>query len=302
MRFHIPFASLTRYFLPVSVIAVAASLFFIFQRGFNFGVDFRGGVKLIYQTAESMSDGEVRSLLDPLDLGDFQVVRFGAEVERSFLVKVKYQEGREIHREVNQVLQQALGADKVTLLSEETVGPTVGSELRKRGIFAVLLTWLLILIYIGIRFDFFFAPGAVLALLHDVIIPLGFFSYLGKEVNLPILAAVLTIIGYSINDTIVIYDRVRENLRKLPSSSPLSDIVDQSLNETLSRTLVTSLTVLFAVVVLFILGGGVLHDFAFYMIIGVVAGTYSTIFIACPAYLAVNRLIPHKAGVRGIKR
>jgi preprotein translocase subunit SecF len=297
-RWNFPFMEKKGLFIFISLIVVSVSVFFILQRGFNFGVDFKGGEKLVYQFLDETGEAPIREALTPLDLGDIQIVQFGRKKEKSFLVKVKYHADREVTREVTQALRNSFGAEKIQLLSEETVGPRVGAELRRRGVFAIVLTWVLILIYIGLRFDFLFSPGAVMALIHDIIITVGFFTYFNKEINLPILAAALTIIGYSINDTIVVYDRIRENLKKLPSHIPMENLVSISLNETLSRTLVTSITLLFAVVVLFFLGGGVLHDFAFCMIIGVVVGTYSSIFIASPVYLACYKLFPGKSMVR----
>lgn len=284
----------------VSLLFVGASLFVFWRIGFNFGVDFKGGVKLIYQFSEPVGDGKIREILEPLGLGDIQVVRFGKESEKSYLIKVKYIENRDISQEIRQNLATNLASANPVLLSEENVGAKVGADLRKRGLLAVILSWVLMLVYIGWRFDFLFAPGAVLSLVHDVIISLGFFVFFGKEFNLPILAGVLTLIGYSINDTIVIYDRVRENLRKIPVSVPLSDLINISVNETLSRTIVTSLTVFFAMLVLFFFGGGVVHDFAFYMLVGVVVGTYSTMFIASPVYLALTNVFPHKGLVRNV--
>lgn len=296
----IPVLKLKMFFMGVSLAVIAASLYVIAVHGINFGVDFKGGVKMIYKFAQPTSDGKVREIIEPLGVGDPQVVRFGKKNENSFLIKVKYQKDREIAREITGKLSEVYGAKNLTLLSEETVGPKVGKELRKRGMFAVGLTWILILIYVGWRFDFLFAPGAVLALFHDIIITLGFFTFFDKEFNLPILAAILTIIGYSINDTIIVYDRIRENLKKLPASVPINDLITLSLNETFSRTIVTSLTALFAMGVLFFLGGGVLHDFAFCLIIGIIVGTYSSIFIATPVYLVLNRLFPHKGLIRGV--
>ncbi len=284
----------------VSVVFVIASLVVFWRVGFNFGVDFKGGIKLVYQFSEPVGDGRIREILEPLGLGDIQVVQFGKESEKSYLIKVKQVENRDISQEIRQNLASGFASANPVLLSEENVGAKVGADLRRRGLFAIILSWVLMLVYIGWRFDFLFAPGAVLSLVHDVIISLGFFVFFGKEFNLPILAGVLTLIGYSINDTIVIYDRVRENLRKIPASVPLSDLINISVNETLSRTIVTSLTVFFAMLVLFFFGGGVVHDFAFYMLVGVVVGTYSTVFIASPVYLALTRVFPHKGLVRNI--
>ncbi|MBI2339545.1 MAG: protein translocase subunit SecF [Deltaproteobacteria bacterium] len=295
-----PFMKWKWHFISISIVLGILSVTFMIERGLNLGVDFRGGIKLVYKFKEPTGDGRIRGLIEGLNVGDVQVVRFGVETENSFLIKIKQQEGREIVKEIMARLNQTLGPDGFTLLSEEMVGAKVGADLRKRGFFAMGLTWLLMLVYIGWRFDFLFSPGAIVALLHDVIISLGFFVFFGKEFNLPILAAVLTLIGYSVNDTVIIFDRIRENLKKLPASVPLSDLVNRSVNETLSRTVITSLTVLFAMVVLFLFGGGVIHDFAFFMVVGAIVGSYSTIFIASPVYLAFNRLFPHRGLVRGI--
>ena len=225
-----PFMKWKGHFISVSIILGILSLYFMIQRGLNLGVDFKGGIKLVYQFKEPTSDGKIRGLVESVNLGDVQVVRFGAESENSFLIKIKLQEGRDVAKEITERLKSQLGTDGFTLLSEESVGAKVGADLRKRGFFAMGLTWLLMLIFIGWRFDFLFAPGAVVALLHDVIISLGFFVFFGKEFNLPILAAVLTLIGYSINDTVIIFDRIRENLKKLPASIPLADLINQSVN------------------------------------------------------------------------
>lgn len=300
--FNIPFMRLKWIFISISLALTIFSFVTFFTKGFNFGVDFKGGVKLIYQFKEPIGDEKIRGILEPLNLGDAQIVQFGKKEDNSFLVKVKLQEERDLVKDITGKLHEGLTPQGVTLLSEEVVGPKVGAELRQRGLFAIILTWVFMLIYIGWRFDFLFAPGAVIALVHDIIISVGIYVFLGREFNLPILAAVLTLIGYSVNDTIVIYDRVRENLKKLPASMPLADLVDRSVNETLTRSIITSLTVFFAMAVLFFFGGGVLYDFALYMLIGVIVGSYSTIFIASPVYLGFHRLFPHKGMARSVSK
>lgn len=297
-----PFMGLRWYFLGLSGLFFTVSLFFILNHGFNFGVDFKGGVKLVYKFQHPIGDEDIRSALRNLVEEEAQIVGFGNPSENSYMIKIRFHEDRNIVPEITAKFDEKLGAGGAVLLSEETVGPKVGAELRQRGLFAVGLTLLLILVYIGIRFDFLFAPGAILALIHDTAIALGFFTFFHKEFNLPILAAVLTLIGYSNNDTIIIYDRIRENLRKLPSSVPLAQLIDISLNETLRRTIVTHLTVLFSMLVLFFLGGGVIHDFAFFMVVGVIVGSYSSIFIASPIYLFLHRFFPNKGIVRSTKR
>lgn len=298
-RWNLPFMQGRKLFVMISVLAIVLSLFSIVKNGFNFGVDFQGGVKLVYQFSNPISEGEIEKLLKDLKLGDPQVVQYGDRSENSILIKMKDIPERDLVSEVESKLKSSLDGSEITLLSEELVGPKVGAELRRRGIFAIVFTWALILAYVGFRFDFLFSPGAIIALIHDVIITTGIFTLLGKEVNLPILAAALTIIGYSINDTIVVFDRIRENLKKLPIELPLVDLINRSLNETLARTIVTSLTLVIAVLILYFFGGAGLQDFTLCMIIGVVVGTYSSIFIASPVYLFIHNLFPHKGISRG---
>ena len=295
-----PFLNYKWHFMAVSVFFFVASLYLLFTKGLNYGVDFLGGIKLVYQFSGDLNEGNIRGQIEGLGLGDVQVVSFGESSKRQFLIKTKAIDGRNVTDEITSKLK-TLDA-QAELVSEENVGPKVGAELRKRGVFAVVLTWVLILVYVGIRFDFLFAPGAIVALIHDIVIPIGFFALLGKEFNLPILAALLTITGYSVNDTIVIYDRVRENLKKLPASIPLTQVINQSLTETLSRTIVTSLTVFFVLLVVFLIGGPVLHDFAFCMLLGIVFGSYSTIFIASPVYLGLQKIFPHHGLQRHSKK
>lgn len=292
------FMRLKWLFIAISVFFVVMSAYEIGVKGINFGVDFTGGTKILYQFQNGVTAEKIRAAAEELDIGGVQAIRFGADpAAGQFLVRAKYIQGKNVVALLTQKMQATFGKDNVTVLSEEVVGPTVGADLKEKGFLSVTLACLLILVYIGFRFDFLFAPGAVVALIHDVVISVGFFSYFGKEFNLPILAALLTILGYSINDTVVIYDRIRENITRLPKRARLVDVVNISLTETMGRTVVTSLTFLFVVVTLFYLGGGVLHDFAFCLIVGTVFGTYSSIFIASPVYLLLQRLFPH----RGIK-
>ena len=273
--------------LAISSLFVLGSLFLMFTKGFNYGIDFKGGAKLEYQFTKAVNEQEVRNALKELQLGDISVVRFGEAKDRRMSIKVEIpEEHAKISPLVTAALTKTFGS--VQLDQEETVGPKVGAELRKKAWLTILFSWALMLIYIGYRFDFYFAPGAVLALIHDVTITLGFFALLGKEINLSILAALLTLIGYSINDTIVVFDRIRENRSQINKDS-IIDVVNNSLNSTLSRTLITSLTVLLVVVVLFLKGGGTLHDFSFALIIGAIVGTYSSIFVATPAYITLYR-------------
>ncbi len=286
-RFNLPFIKYRLIFILISVAFVAGSITLFFTKGFNYGIDFEGGAKLEYQFQQPVNESEVRQALDPLALGDVSVVRFGEKSDNRMSIKVEMpEEHAAIAPQITGALEERFGEGTVQLEQEETVGPRVGKELRRKAWLTILFSWALMLIYIGYRFDFLFAPGAVLALIHDVIITLGFFALLGKEINLAILAALLTLIGYSINDTIVVFDRIRENKSRI-NPSTIKDVVNESINSTLARTIITSVTVLFVVVVLFLKGGGTLHDFAFALIVGVIVGTYSSIFIAAPAYIGM---------------
>ncbi|MBU4484721.1 protein translocase subunit SecF [bacterium] len=293
---HIPFIKNKIYFLIISAVLITVSIFYTATKGLNYGIDFKGGVKLQYRFSEAVLEGTVKNAIDSVNLGDLSVQRFGDLEENRMVIKIEKPEAGIEHVApiITEALIKAFGAEKFMLEQEETVGPKVGSELRKKGILAVLAALALILIYVGFRFDFMFAPGAVVALIHDVIVTVGIFSFMQKEFNLAILAALLTIVGYSLNDTIVIFDRVRENAKDTTTDG-IDDVVNVSINETLSRTIITSLTTLLVVVILFLMGGGTLHDFAFALIIGVVAGTYSTIFIASPTYIFMYKMWPKLA-------
>lgn len=288
----IPFVKYQWFFIAASVVLVLASFVVIMTKGLNYGIDFKGGARLVYQFQQPVTEGEIKTVLKGINLGDAQVVRYGEVKDRRMAIKVeKATEHAGVGQVVTKALTGAFGEGAVDLQEEETVGPRVGKELRKKAWLAVIFAVILMLIYIGYRFDFLFAPGAVVALIHDVFITMGVFALLGKEVNLTILAAFLTIVGYSINDTIVVFDRIRENHHGI-SRGTISNVVNLSLNQTLARTIVTSLTVLFVVVVIFIKGGGALHNFAFALIIGMVLGTYSSIFIASPCYVGMYKLAP----------
>lgn len=295
----ISFMQLKWVFVLISLIFVGMSVYEITVKGLNFGVDFKGGAKIIAGFSEGVGAEQIREKMDALKIGDVQVIQFGQDASKNqFMIRGKYIEGQDVAELIITTLQKDFKG--MTILSQEVVGPKVGADLQEKGILSVLFACLLIMVYIGFRFDFHFSPGAVAALVHDIVISVGFFSFFGKEFNLPILAALLTILGYSINDTIVIYDRIRENIKRLPKNTNLVDVINVSVTETLRRTIVTSLTVLLVVVTLFYLGGGVLHDFAFCLIIGVVFGTYSSIFIAAPIYVWLQKVFP-KQGIKAEK-
>jgi len=254
--------------------------------GPNYGIDFVGGILLQFKFHEQVETSDLRDALQELELGQVVVQEFGRREDREFLVRVEKKETdlQALQQTVEEALKSRFGEQSLELRRTELVGPKVGAELRKKGLQAVLYAILGILVYITWRFEFRFAVGATLALLHDAMITIGVFSVMNKEIDLPIVAAILTIIGYSINDTIVVFDRIRENMRRIRRQS-IDRVINESINETLSRTLLTSLTTLIVVAALFILGGPVIHNFAFALIIGVAVGTYSSIYIASPVII-----------------
>ena len=264
-----------------SLSAVTVSILFLFFKGLNYGVDFKGGTLLeIRIDNKNIQIQDIRASLNIPELGDVNVKQFG--VEGDFLIKFEKNanENKKFITDLKNSISKKISS-VVNFRRVETVGPKVSSELLKQGITAIALALGAMLFYIWIRFEWQFSLGAIVALIHDVIITLGIFSILSFEVNLSIVAAVLTIVGYSMNDTVVIFDRIRENLLKY-SKLKTNEITDISVNETLSRTVITSLTTLLALFSIFILGGEILKGFSFAMILGVIIGTYSSIYVAGP--------------------
>ena len=264
-----------------SITLILLSLIFLVFKGLNYGVDFKGGTLIEIRIESEKSDIEVlRSSFNNLDLGKISIKNFGSD--NDFVVKFKRDElnDPEFIKNLQKNLSQELTQD-FSFRRVENVGPKVSSELLKAGVTAIGLSLMAMLIYIWIRFEWQFSVGAIAALFHDVIITLGIFSALSLEINLSIVAAVLTIVGYSMNDTVVIYDRVRENLKKY-SDIKIFDLTNLSINETLSRTIITSSTTLLALFSIFLFGGEILKGFSLAMILGVILGTYSSIFIANP--------------------
>ncbi len=256
----------------------------VVKGGPNYGIDFAGGSLVQVQFAEATAAAEIKQALSGLDLGAFVVQRFGDNANE-YLIRVPDLGGQDLGRQISATLTTTYGDGQVDLRRVEMVGPQVGKDLRQKGLLAILYAMIGILAYITWRFEFRFAVGAIIALLHDVMITLGIFSLFGKEVDLPIIAAFLAIIGYSLNDTIIVYDRIRENFGK-HGKLGFAGLVNRSINETLSRTVLTSGTTLLVVLSLFIFGGGVIHNFAFAMLVGIVVGTYSSIFVASPLLVA----------------
>ena len=262
-------------FLSISLVII--SLFLLSFKGLNFGIDFKGGTLIELRSSDKkINISSLRDNLTQMNLGDVSVKNFGNE--KDYLIKFENNENKNIIEEIKSNLDKSFG-NQFEFRRVENVGPKVSSELLRSGMIAITVALVLMLIYIWIRFEWQFSLGAILALFHDVIVTLGLFSLLGLEINLSIVAAVLTIVGYSMNDTVVIFDRVRENLRKY-SDIKIYELTNISINETLSRTLITSITTLLALLSIFFFGGEILKGFSLAMIFGVIFGTYSSIYIA----------------------
>ena len=284
----INFIGFRRFAFFLSGLVVAASIIsVVLHGGLNYGIDFAGGTLVQVKFKEPTRVESIKNQLAPIGLDRSLVQRFGEKRENEYLIRVErsVSDLETLSLEIAEALQRGYGKDGVEIRRTEMVGAKVGKDLRKKGILAIIYAMIGILIYITWRFEFIFALGAIVALAHDVMITVGAFSITDKEFTLPIVAAILTIIGYSLNDTIVVYDRIRENRRKM-RREPFGRIVNASINETLGRTLLTSLTTLIVVVILFIFGGGVIHDFAFALMVGILVGTYSSVFVASPIILA----------------
>ncbi len=261
----------------LSVSLIIISLLLLIFKGLNFGIDFKGGTLIELRSNDTkINVSTLRDNLSQMNLGDVSVKNFGNDID--YLIKFENNDNKNILEEIKSNLDKSFG-NNFNFRRVENVGPKVSAELLKSGVIAISVALGLMLIYIWIRFEWQFSLGAILALFHDVIVTLGLFSLLGLEINLSIIAAVLTIVGYSMNDTVVIFDRIRENLRKY-SDVKIFELSNISINETLSRTLITSLTTLLALLSIFFFGGEILKGFSLAMIFGVIFGTYSSIYIA----------------------
>lgn len=278
---NIDFVKLFKYFSVLSLFLVGGTIVLFFTKGLNYGVDFRGGVEIQVKFEESVEAGELRDRLENLYLSQLQSI--GDASQNEFLLKLESDEMdlNVLSTKVEEVLDEHYGEGKFEILKTDIVGPKAGEELRTSALKAIAWAILAIMIYLALRFDYKFAPGAVVALIHDVLIIIGVFILTEKEFSLQIVAALLAIIGYSVNDTVVIYDRVREVEAEHPHLSTF-EVINRSINETMARTINTSATTLAVSVVMLIWGGPVIYDFFFAMAIGLLLGVYSTIFIAVP--------------------
>jgi preprotein translocase subunit SecF len=282
---NIDFVGKRKIALIVSGIVILLGLVsLVVKGGPNLGIDFVGGTLVQVKFTESTDAAKIKDGLASLDLGSVVVQRFGDD-PNEFLIRVQEStKGKDLSGMISESLNTVYGEGMVDLRRVEMVGPQVGKDLREKGILSLVYAMIGILIYISWRFELRFAIGAIVALLHDVLITIGAFSITGREIDLPIIAAFLAIIGYSLNDTIIVYDRIRENYGKHQKKG-FSAVVNHSINETLSRTILTSGTTLLVVLALFIFGGGVIHNFAFAMLVGILVGTYSSIFVASPVLI-----------------
>ncbi|MDC0628482.1 protein translocase subunit SecF [Pelagibacteraceae bacterium] len=281
MQYNINFSSKFKIANFFSLLLCLISVLFILFKGLNYGIDFKGGTLIeLRADNKNVKISDIRSSLKTLNLGDINVKEFGKKSDYLIKIEQKTENNNKLIPEIKKNLVEKLNSE-INFRRVENVGPKVSSELLQSGVIAITLSLAAMLFYIWIRFEWQFSIGSIIALFHDVIITVGIFSILSLEVNLSIIAAVLTIVGYSMNDTVVIYDRIRENLGKY-TKLKISETADLSINETLSRTIITSATTLLALISIYILGGEILRGFSFAMILGVIIGTYSSIFVAAP--------------------
>jgi preprotein translocase SecF subunit len=294
MRFfqktHFDFIGNRRWAFIFSGVLIAAGLISLAAHGGpKLSIDFTGGLLLQVKFNRQVTTHEVRTALDNVGYGRAEIQRFASGDE--FIIRGPYEEETDVSDEMIQAIRQGIPDATVDVRRVEMVGPKIGSELARRAVIAVGIALVGILIYVAWRFEFRFAVSAVLTLVHDVLVTVGIFSLTGREISLAVIAAFLTIVGYSLNDTIVIFDRIREDLRKYHRQR-YAEVVNSSINETLSRTVITSLTTLIVVLFLFFLGGEVLRDFSFALMIGVIFGTYSSIFVSSPILVEWDRKSP----------
>ena len=288
------FFSKIRLWVGLSLILLVLSFGYVLKQGLNFGIDFLGGTSIRTQSTQDVDVGAYRNALSTLDLGDVSISQvFDPNFdEDQYVAMIRIQQQTGDNVSINAVTDETLAAlqtidRNLVFVSVESVGPKVSGELVQTAIIAVVLAIAAVLVYIWLRFEWQFAQGAVAALIHDVLLTIGIFSVLQIKFDLAIIAALLTIVGYSLNDTVVVFDRVRENLRKY-KKRPLKEVLNLSINETLSRTVATSFTTLLALIALFLLGGDVIRGFVFAMIWGVIVGTYSSVFIAAATLLRLG--------------
>jgi preprotein translocase subunit SecF len=287
---NIDFVGKRHLWMALSVVAILAALALWATKGLNYGIDFTGGAEVQLKFNKTYPMADLRENFEKAGFKNLVIQQLGEASANEYLAKFRGEESelQLIGNKVEATLAAKMPRSEFEVQRVDVVGPQAGGELRKSGFLSVFYTMLCIMIYVAIRFDYRYGPGAVLALVHDSMITMGVFVLTQKEFSLQIVAAILTIIGYSNNDTIIVYDRIRETVKAYPNRS-LEENINRSINETLSRTLLTSLCTLLVVVALMVFGGGVIHEFAFTMCIGIVVGTYSSIFIASPILIFLTQ-------------
>jgi len=289
----------------ISLVLVVLSLMYIAIKGINYGIDFKGGTEVQVKFDQAVTIDQVRSSLEGMQLGEVSVQAFGEGNE--FIIRFQGEKGAD-DKETNQKLNESITAVRAKITSTfadkgpdirrvDTVGPQVGSELKRNGFLSVFYCLLVILIYVGLRFDYQYAPGAVLCLFHDAVITLAVFILVGKEVNIPIMAAILTLMGFSLNDTIVVFDRIRETVHEYKDRG-YKFIINKAINDMLGRTIITSGTVFISALCLFIFANGVVADIAFALCVGILFGTYSSVYVAAPLIIFFEKLRPSQSNSR----
>jgi preprotein translocase subunit SecF len=287
---NINFVGRLKYAIVFSVVLTFICMVSIVWKGLNYGIDFAGGTLVQIKFHKATSADDIRKVLTQIGIDDSVIQPFGAD-EVVIRTARASSEIQGLSSKIEDSLNTAYGKDTFQVQRVEIVGPKVGKDLTQKAILAVVFSWIGMLLYIAFRFEFRHAVGGIVGVIHDVIVVVGIFSIFNIEFTLTIVAALLTIIGYSIHDTIVVFDRVRENVRK-DTKKDLHTVMNESINQTLSRTILTSFTVVLVVAVLYIFGGAVIHDFAFALLVGVIFGTYSSVFIASPVVLAWEKYKP----------
>ncbi len=283
---HIPFTRYRKIAFLLSSLVNLAVLIMLFVKGPNLGVDFAGGTMVHLKFQQKTSIPDIRQALNRINLGGSVIQNFGQEGDNEYLVRLDKTsvEIGALGEQIKKAMSERFGADKFEIRRVESVGPKIGEDLRRRGVLSVVFATVMMGMYIWLRFEFRFGAGAVIALIHDVLVTVGALMLADYEFDLTIVAALLTIVGFSVNDTVVVCDRIRENMRKIKRET-LEAIINTSINETLSRTILTTTTAVMVLVALFFLGGAVIRPFAFTLLVGFFSGVYSTIFIASPVIL-----------------
>ena len=291
------FVGKRKVWVGLSIIMIVATFWLLFTKGLNYGIDFTGGAEVKVRIPADWDTAKLRLSLEKGNLSGLKILQIGEKSESEYMIRAQQSENAALNSVVTQIqntLAKDIGEGQFEIKSADIVGPSAGGLLRKNGLLAMFYALLAILLYVAIRFDFRFAPGALLALFHDTVIVVGIFIVTQKEFDLTVLAAVLALIGYSNNDTIIVFDRVRETLKMNPSQS-IELTVNQSINQTLGRTLMTSISTFISVAALWLFGGHVLEPFAFALMVGIIVGTYSSIFIASSMVILLTHYREAKA-------